>query len=194
MKWEDIVGWCDYHQLYEDIVRTANTGTLVEVGTYLGRSLCLLGDLVKKSGKPLKVVGVDTCLGSGEENGTDHHAAAVRAGGGTFAGQLHKNVIDCGLADVVSILVSSSVTAASLFPDNSLPFVFLDAGHSEEDVSRDVLAWLPKVCKGGILAGDDVGVPGEVNPIWPGVKAAIDRLLPGWEHFPHDAWVFHKKE
>jgi len=193
VKFEDIPGWYAFPQLYEDIVRTARTGTLVEVGTYLGKSLCHLGQLVKESGKPLKVVGVDTCRGTGEENGTDNHAAAVKQGNGTFAGQLHKNVIDCGLADTITLLVTDSLTAASLFPDDSLPFVMIDAAHDYQSVCDDIKAWLPKVCKGGVLAGDDMGVPGEVHPIWPGVRDAVTKLLPGWEHFPHAAWVYRKK-
>jgi predicted O-methyltransferase YrrM len=193
MNWEQIPGWCDYESLYEDIVRTANTGTLVEVGTYLGRSLCLLGQLVKDSGRPLRVIGVDTCTGSGIENDYDNHAAAVKQGNGTFAGQLHKNVIDCGLTGIITLMVTDSVTAASLFPDNSLPFVFLDASHDYDSVCADIKAWLPKVCKGGLLCGDDVGVPGEVAPIWPGVGDAVRKLLLGWDYFPHDAWVFKKK-
>lgn len=45
--------------------------------------------------------------------------------------------------------------APRLYGDKSLDAVFIDAGHAYEDVSRDIDAWLPKVKKGGVLAGHD---------------------------------------
>lgn len=188
MTWEDIPGWFDWMTYYQSVVDNYPGGTLVEVGTYLGRSLCCLGELVRKSGKPFHCVGIDTCLGSGIENGSDNHESAVRDGGGTFAGTLHRNVVDCGLGDVVTLIVADSVRASRLFADHSLTMMFLDAAHDGESVRRDITTWLPKVKLGGEIAGDDVGVPNEQTPVWPGVKQAVNELLPGWEHVPHDAW------
>ena len=49
----------------------------VEVGNYLGRSLCSLGELVRQSGRNVSVIGIDTCRGSGVEGARqkDYHAA-----------------------------------------------------------------------------------------------------------------------
>lgn len=189
----DIPGWFDWPQLYEEIVTTYSGGILVEVGTYLGRSLCYLGKLVKESGKPFQVVGIDWCVGSGVENGEDNHRRAVREGNGSFASQLHRNVIECGLQGIISILVADSVQASRLFADNSLTMVFIDTRHDFDSVKRDILTWRPKVKMGGTLAGDDVGVPDEENPVWPEVKQALNCCLPGWQYAPHDAWKFRKK-
>ncbi len=97
----------------------AESGTFVEVGSYLGRSLCSLAEVVKDSNREFTVVGVDNCRGSGREGtaAKDSHAAAVADGGGTLAGQLHRNVIACGVADRVHLLVGSSPAAAALFAD-----------------------------------------------------------------------------
>jgi hypothetical protein len=65
-----------------------------------------------------------------------------------------------------------SLQASDLYADQSLDFVMLDAGHDHDSVRADILAWLPKVKTGGILAGDDY----EHN--WPGVIQAVDELLP----------------
>lgn len=190
MTWEDIDGWFDFHQYYESVVKNYPGGLLVEVGCYLGRSLCHLGQLVKDSGKPFRVVGVDHCLGSGEENGADHHLDAVKRGGRSFAGELWNNVVACGLQDVVTLVVGESGRASEVFGSRSCTMVFLDARHDHNSVCRDVQLWLPKVRLGGELAGDDMGVPNEINPVWPGVRKAVDELLPGWEHVPHDAWKY----
>ena len=152
----------------------------VEVGNFLGRSLCSLGELVQQSGKSFSVIGVDTCRGSGTEGPKqkDYHAKSVRRGGGTFAGALHRNVIACGLADIVSLVVSDSVSAASFFPDRSIAWVHLDARHDREHLIADIAAWLPKVQRGGWLSGDD-----HDEEKWPEVVATISDTLPaatGW--------------
>jgi hypothetical protein len=194
VTWEDISGWFDFYTLYDDVVNTLPGGVLVEVGCFLGRSLCYLGAKAKESGKTFRVVGVDHCRGSGKEGTTqtDHHHTAVDRGGGTFAGELHRNVIECGLADTVSVLVADSTVAASLFAPRSLGMVFLDAKHDYGGLRKDVEAWLPKIDRGGFLAGDDVGVPDDSpqERIWPDVKVVLDDTLPGWQYVPHDAWKY----
>ena len=192
MKFDDIKGWYDWEETYRSIVSRCPGGILVEVGTFLGRSLCHLGQMVKESGKPFQVVGVDWCVGSGVENGVDNHVEAVQEGLGSFAGTLHRNVIECGLQDIVSLVVASSEQAARLFCDNSLTMVFLDARHDYASLKRDIEVWLPKVKPGGILGGDDVGVPDESPVVWPDVKKVLDEILPGWKYSPHDAWVYSK--
>ena len=45
--------------------------------------------------------------------------------------------------------------ASTDFEDESLDFVYLDAGHMYADVKMDLEHWWGKVKKGGIFAGDD---------------------------------------
>ncbi len=176
---------------YDEVIATYPGGLLVEVGCYLGRSLCYLGDAVRRSGKPFRVVGVDHCLGSGEENGEDNHADALREYGGSLAGKLHRNVADCGLQDVITLVVAESGKAASLFADYPATMVFLDAAHDYHSVRRDIETWLRVVKLGGECAGDDYGIAGE-PPVWPGVRRAVDELLPTRRLVPHDGWCFRK--
>ena len=75
----------------------------------------------------------------------------------------------------------------------SLSMVFLDTQHTYISLKKEILAWLPKVRIGGVIGGDDVGVPNEEARVWPEVKQAVDELLPGWVYSPHDAWIFHKR-
>jgi hypothetical protein len=140
---------------------------------------------VQRSGRAYTVIGVDTCRGSGPEGlqQKDYHAAAVAEGGGTFAGTLHRNVLACGLEDVVSLIVSPSVTAARFFADRSIAWVHLDARHDYASLTADIAAWYPKVMPGGWLAGDDYD---EIK--WPEVVRAVRDALPEAQEWSDCQW------
>lgn len=53
-----------------------------------------------------------------------------------------------------------SQDAAELFEDESFDFVFIDADHSLRAVLSDLENYVPKIKKGGIIAGHDVGLQG----------------------------------
>jgi hypothetical protein len=74
----------------------------------------------------------------------------------------------------------TSVEAANLYEDNSLDFVCIDAAHDYESIKSDILAWLPKIKVGGMLAGDDYP--------YPGVTKATNELLEGFQHSTAAWW------
>ena len=176
MNWKEIPGWFQWRSGQEEAVRHFPDGSrFVEVGNYLGRSLCSLAEAAQVGGKHFSLIGVDTCLGSGVESpkAKDYHGAALAEGGGTLAGLLHRNIIACGFAGQVSVIVSDSLTASTFFPDASIAWVHLDARHDYENVKADIQTWLPKIAVGGWLSGDDYD---EIK--WPGVAAAVREVLP----------------
>jgi hypothetical protein len=59
-----------------------------------------------------------------------------------------------------NILRMDTFEAAKLFDDNSLDFVYIDTAHEYDHVSKEILAWYPKVKVGGHLAGHDIYFPG----------------------------------
>jgi cephalosporin hydroxylase len=186
MDWRDIPGWFQWRSGQEEAARRFPDGSrFVEVGNFLGRSLCSLAEVARESGKSFAIIGVDHCRGSGLEGprGRDYHGAAVAAGGGTLAGALHKNIIDCGYGEAISLVVADSVAASRLFPDRSIEWVHLDARHDLEQVKADIAAWLPKVKAGGWLSGDDYD---EVK--WPDVVRAVHELLPDAEPWSVGQW------
>ena len=174
--WRDIPGWFQWRRHQEEAAAHFRDGScFVEVGCYLGRSICSLGEVVRKAGLDVRIVGVDTGRGSGPEGtgNNDAHGSAVAHGGGTFVGLLHRNIIDCGLADAIQLVISDSVAAAELFADGSLAWVHIDARHDYDSVVADINAWAPKVQPGGWLSGDDYHADA-----WPGVVAAVSDTLP----------------
>jgi predicted O-methyltransferase YrrM len=53
------------------------------------------------------------------------------------------------------ILRAESLEAAARVKDASLDFVYLDADHRLEAIAADLEAWVPKVRRGGVVAGHD---------------------------------------
>ena len=51
------------------------------------------------------------------------------------------------------VIQARSTDASSLFPDGYFDFVYIDADHDR--AAEDIMCWLPKVRKGGIIAGHD---------------------------------------
>jgi hypothetical protein len=186
--WHDIDGWFNWRSAQEEAVEWfPESSRFVEVGTYLGRSLCSLGEVVDRSGKGITVIGIDTCRGSGPEGWRrkDYHASAVEQGGGTFAGALHKNVLDCGFGDKILLIISDSTTASGLFNNGSLEWVHLDARHDYASVKTDIETWLPKLKSGGWLSGDDYD-----KSKWPEVVKAVGDVLPGAKLWTNQQWRY----
>ena len=73
-------------------------------------------------------------------------------------------------------LRQTSLSAAPLLRKGNFVFdmIFIDAGHSYEEVKQDILAWRPLLREGGILCGHDLYKDG---PYHPGVKQAVDELI-----------------
>lgn len=186
MQWHEIEGWFQWRSAQEEAARHFPEGScFIEVGAYLGRSLCSLGDVVKRNGKRFTVIGVDNCRGSGPEGyrQKDYHQVAVKRGGGSFAGELHKNILDCGLGDIISLIIADSISASRMFADSSLDWVHLDARHDFDSIRADIEAWRPKIKPGGWLSGDDYN-----EEKWPEVVRAVAELLPEAEPWSVQQW------
>ena len=57
--------------------------------------------------------------------------------------------------DRIRFITKPSVRAARKFDDGHFDYVYIDAGHTHEDVLSDIDAWWPKIRRGGMLAGHD---------------------------------------
>jgi FkbM family methyltransferase len=70
------------------------------------------------------------------------------------------------------VLREKSEDAAARFRDGQLDFVYIDAQHHYEAVKQDLALWLPKIRRGGILAGHDY-IDGTLPEGEYGVKRAV---------------------
>ncbi|MEJ2125545.1 MAG: class I SAM-dependent methyltransferase [Alphaproteobacteria bacterium] len=85
-----------------------------------------------------------------------------------------------GMGQRCEILHGDSVEMAKDVPNESLDFVFIDGDHTEDGVTRDLLAWVPKVKPSGFVFGHDVS--------WPTVQRVLDKYAPDFKTFPHEVW------
>lgn len=85
----------------------------------------------------------------------------------------------------ITIRKGLSVDVAPMIADGSLDAVIIDALHTYHACKADILAWMPKVRKGGLMIGDD-------HSEWfPGVQEAVEEVF-GDRHRVLDQtwWVF----
>lgn len=179
--WQDIPGWFDFADIYDEAVaRVPNGGVLVEIGCWLGRSSAYLVEAAKASGKTFRLVFVDSWTG---KTGPSDHEQWY--GGNMFAAW-QKNVLPIfeSIRQPMSIDVwpVESIAAADLLRSHTADFIFLDAAHDYASVAADLDAWLPKLKPTGHIAGHDYGHPD--------VRRAVNERLTvrergaSWERFP----------
>ena len=155
MNWKDVEGYFSYTNLYDIALKHCpNNSTFVEVGSWMGRSTCYMGEQIKKSSKNIKFYAVDTWAGSEE---LDHKNAIDRLKKYDFTlFEVFKyHLSECGVSNYITPLQTTSLEAAEQFEDNSLDFVHIDASHDYDNVLADIRAWYPKVKPGGFITGDD---------------------------------------
>ena len=150
--------WFGFDDIYREEVAKAKDGAnFVEVGSFMGKSAAFMCVEIINSGKNIYFDCVDTWEGSVEHQELD----VIK----------EKKLYDVFMENmqpflhVVNPIKMASVDAAKFFGDESLDFVFIDASHEEQDVKDDIDAWLPKVKKGGVLAGDDWGFEGVIKAV-----------------------------
>ena len=129
-----------YHLVKE--IDTSNF-TIVEVGSYAGVS----SELLAKNCKKLYCVDV-WMLGSKGFNNEQLDYAATE----------FKKVMN-GYDNIIAVN-DFSLEAATFIPDESIDMVYIDAVHDYEDVLADIIAWSPKVKKGGYICGHDIHMEG----------------------------------
>jgi len=154
--------------LYTSFVHRLNDGgSIVEIGSYKGQSTAYMAVEIANSNKTIEFYAIDTWEGSAEniDKSSPHF--------NTNISELYSTYLNntSSVSQYIRNIKSNSIEASKLFENESVDIVFIDACHEYSCVHEDILAWLPKVKKGGILAGHDY------NHGWPGVNTAVNEIL-----------------
>ena len=78
---------------------------------------------------------------------------------------------------LVPLQGNSSLLAAEI---PNVDLVFIDADHSYNGCSKDILAYKDKVKAGGVLSGHDID--------FPGVNKAVNQLVTNYDVGPNNVW------
>ena len=201
--YKDIHGWFTFPQFYSTIAEKFQPAVqdryhIVEVGTWLGQSAAYLAVELINNGNSHNVIFdcVDTWEGSSEhlnEDGLLEFDWNVPSEKGLpilkekclmTTDELYNKFLSNiePVRHIVNPIKMKSVDAAKLYEDSSLDLVFIDAGHSFDNVVADIEAWLPKVRPYGFIAGHDYEWDDEV-------KRAVHSIFPTISMEVEGCWI-----
>jgi hypothetical protein len=143
-NWTEIDGWFNEGDadVYRAFVDALSDGAhILEIGAYKGRSTLCLAQLIRASGKNIKIHVVDTFKG-------DAHIGEAN----TFK-EFTDNL--CPYKDLIgSVSIGMSDEMAEDW-SVTLDAVYVDASHDYKSVCTDIDSWLPHVRIGGYMGGHD---------------------------------------
>lgn len=142
--------------LYEAAL-ASQSGPMLEVGSYCGKSSVYIGSAAAAKGTVL--FALDHHQGS-EENqpGWDWHEPDLvdpETGRLDTLPHFRRTIRRAGLEATVVALVGESVPISRAW-STPLGFLFIDGGHGSEPAHADYEGWVPNVAPGGTLAIHDV--------------------------------------
>ena len=135
-----IEGWMLKEELEQLYDWASEMDSIVEIGSWKGRSTFVLCQ-----GTEGTVSAVDTFKGSA--NDAEHLRLVAQAGGSVYP-DFMRNMAGC---QNLSVFQKRSIDAAEIHPD--VDMVFIDGGHSYEEVLADLRAWKPRARK--LICGHD---------------------------------------
>ena len=88
---------------------------------------------------------------------------------------------------IVKKVKMKSSKAVNIFKDESIDFIYIDGNHQYEFVKQDLIDYVPKIKKGGIISGHD-------RQQWLGVDKALDEYFhkKPLKDYPDTTWIYIK--
>ena len=164
----DIYGWLDLKEswiLYDLAKQVAESGKIVEIGSFLGKSTVCLGE-GSTNGNKAKIYSIDHHKGSKE------HYRMFNLPPGSNINTLpyfRENIYKAGLQDIVKPIIAKSNHFGGAI-DTEIDLLFIDGSHEYEQVKKDFDAWAPKIKADGVLAIHDVYY-------WPGPAYLLAEIM-----------------
>jgi len=166
------------------IIEDNNYESFLEVGVWQGDNLIPIA----REFPNLKCYGVDPYSGDSFE---DYYKGEIMAlvDYDYYDDLFHKILQKTSQLKNVEIIKASSEHAANNFEDERLDLVFIDARHDYQACKNDILKWLPKVRRGGVLSGHDYSLK------FFGVVEAVNELI-GYDNVAiksDSTWFYYKR-
>lgn len=164
-SYKDIDGWFSLKDVesYRRLISSLpDNSVIAELGSWKGRSICSVADIILQ--KNITVYIVDTFQGTESEG--DAHKEAKET---DLKSGFQKTMYEFGLHDKIKLYAMTTDSAALEFQVTGIKFdfVFVDADHSTEAVTKDIKNYSKLLKdKNSILAGHDLS--------WETVRKAIE--------------------
>jgi hypothetical protein len=167
----EIGGWLfeGEHEFLWDLAKLSKEGHIVEVGTWMGKSACILAGACLENAPNTKVICVDPFDMSGTDWQVKFHKHLVPHANTTLdiflANARRFKFIDCvvpiiGYSETVLPIISSNIRMA-----------FLDGAHDYEHLDFEVRELTPKMLAGGVIAIHDT------SGDWPEVTRFVRNIV-----------------
>lgn len=160
-EWNNIPGFISLQkakQIQKVAKNLPSNATLVELGSYKGRSAVAVASILPEGGT---LYCVDHFQGSPEMTRWKIDCQDLLT-------EFSQNIKFFGVEDRIDVLVMTTTQAAKKFEPESIDMILIDAGHDYNSVKADLLSWYPKLKPHGFLFCDDY------EPTWHGVVKAIE--------------------
>lgn len=126
---------------------------IVEVGSWLGKSSIYLATELMAYGKRARIDCIDTWDG-GDCPELKNRLSQI----GDVYKEFNMNVVKAGVNHMINPVRKKSTEAASLYEDQTIDFIWIDADHNFDHVTADINVWYPKLKVGGMIAGHDFAI------------------------------------
>tara|TARA_B000000565_G_scaffold83459_1_gene60913 strand:+ start:4136 stop:4729 length:594 start_codon:yes stop_codon:yes gene_type:complete len=144
-------------KLQELFLNVHHLGSVLEIGTYCGKSTLNFALIAKKIGG--LIYTVDHHTGSEEHQlGEEYHDEDLydkRLKKFNTLPEFLKNLRSSNLNNFIIPIISKSSDASETFSE-LISLLFIDGGHSLEAALSDYNSWKDKICSGGLLVIHDV--------------------------------------
>lgn len=163
---DTIDGWfldCQTPLAYSLTANLPPNSTLIEIGSYKGKSTCCF----LFSNPTLKVEAIDIFTGSEE------HQEILK--GKSTLEDFKKNLSSKNFLNRVNINIGKSEDLFNNFKNESIEALFIDGAHDYENVKKDIINYLPKLRRGGLIFGHDYSEDEATD--FQGLKQAIDEEI-----------------
>lgn len=133
---------------------------MIEVGSYVGYSAAAF----LKSGKIKSITCIDQWTGG-------YDPKDISSGSDFNEVERLFDILASTHPEITKLKMDSAI-AHNEFENESVDFIYIDANHQYEFVKNDLINFLPKIKKGGIIGGHDYG-----QRMWDGVQKAVDEIV-----------------
>jgi len=174
--------WFNYPSFYTMVAGRKSFTRYVEIGVWKGEAISFLANLLRDR-ENLELYGVDLFENSTIPKYYPHLNNIINDTHDMYT-LYNFNLVDKNVRHLIKDIKGCSWEVAKQFEDKYFDFIYIDAGHSYEEVYKDVTAWLPKIKNTGILAGHDT----KASDIIRATTDVLGNKIKIWPKRNEDVW------